>query len=167
MPPTTTTTSFLAANETLMEVRCLGWRRIGVPCWLAPVTSKPQTKTHRAAPPNSMTSYGNSVFRCPNGLDLNWQQEGYPMVTSHTDGRGSMFWRIDSSNSIPVPITGDSGFDTWYCMNGLWDPCANEFPEYPFIDVDTTGSYLGQGRPHPRFFSCTSCPASSGTVIWC
>jgi prepilin-type processing-associated H-X9-DG protein len=67
-------------------------------------------------PFHSQTSAGDSVFRCPNGIDDkhdNAKESGFddPTPDSKTSGFNSFFWRRKSQST-------DIQIDTWYAANG-------------------------------------------------
>jgi prepilin-type processing-associated H-X9-DG protein len=68
---------------------------------------------------DSPTSTGNTVFRCPSGIDLEGNVGG-PAPTSKEDGKGAMFWRRQSMLFAgPGGIAQSTGamIDTWYAGN--------------------------------------------------
>lgn len=110
----------------------------------------------------SATSLGVSVFRCPNGLDLNWENIGYPMANSQTDGNGMVFWRWASSSQSAANYAAD----IWYCMNGLWSSGISTFNEYPFRDLDTSGTYLATGDTYcPQLHKLSSITRNSDMAL--
>ncbi len=84
-------------------------------------------------PDASTTSEGNSVFRCPSGLET----YGSYSPASQTDGRGAGFLR-----QLSYDLAGPGNtvrIDNWYGMNG-WgtnDPTYQEkaFERYPFTRI--------------------------------
>jgi prepilin-type N-terminal cleavage/methylation domain-containing protein/prepilin-type processing-associated H-X9-DG protein len=87
------------------------------------------------------TSFGTSVFRCPNGMNNRGDITGMRGPQTPIDPLGSVFTRLQS-NSTGVRV------DTWYGING-WTatPTASEvnaFARWPFTDLPAPGSGLSQ-----------------------
>jgi prepilin-type N-terminal cleavage/methylation domain-containing protein/prepilin-type processing-associated H-X9-DG protein len=87
------------------------------------------------------TSYGDSVFRCPDGMNNRGDISGMPTPKTPIDPLGSVFTRVDSAS------TG-TRVDTWYAING-WTATptsseANAFARWPFTDIPAPGSSLQQ-----------------------
>jgi prepilin-type processing-associated H-X9-DG protein/prepilin-type N-terminal cleavage/methylation domain-containing protein len=61
---------------------------------------------------NAVESQGDSVFRCPSGLDVKHVNPGNE-PTSQTDGRNSWYWRRKSTL-----LSSGKMVDTWYGANG-------------------------------------------------
>ncbi len=92
-------------------------------------------------PSVSHTSDGNSVFRCPNGLDM---RSTFATVTSQTDGQGAMFVRQLSNDLNPGP-ENLVRVDVWYGING-WSGSGSDnalnktaFDRYPFTRLRPNG----------------------------
>jgi len=75
----------------------------------------------------AVESIGNSVFRCPNGIDIKHvvgatpSPTGLDDPTTQTDARGTMFWRRESVSGATQWLGTDLMIDTWYGLNGF-DP---------------------------------------------
>ncbi len=66
-----------------------------------------------------------SVFRCPEGLEFDWQVLGGAFPTSHEDQVGAQFWLRTSTEGEQVP--------TWYGVNGTEGrPDVDWRQTYPF-----------------------------------
>ncbi|MGN6505380.1 MAG: prepilin-type N-terminal cleavage/methylation domain-containing protein [Tepidisphaeraceae bacterium] len=113
------------------------------------------------------SSNGNTVFRCPSGVDFRWgianagdtsgRNNNLATLTSFTDGRSWEFFRTPSRiNSLP---NGDAvRVDCWYNVNG-WavttdsagniQNAKNAFGKYPFTAVmDFTSAPGYRARQH-------------------
>ena len=87
------------------------------------------------------TSYGDSVFRCPDGMNNRGDISGMTNPQTPIDPLGSLFTRLQSA-STGVRV------DTWYAING-WTATSNAsevnaFARWPFTDVPATTSGLQQ-----------------------
>lgn len=87
------------------------------------------------------TSFGTSVFRCPNGMNNRGDIAGMASPQTPIDPMGSVFTRL-LSNSTQVRV------DTWYGING-WTATptsseVNAFARWPFTDLPYPGSGLAQ-----------------------
>jgi prepilin-type processing-associated H-X9-DG protein/prepilin-type N-terminal cleavage/methylation domain-containing protein len=88
------------------------------------------------------TSFGNSVFRCPNGLNNRGDIAGMAGPQTPIDPLGALFTRLQSS-STQVRV------DTWYGING-WTATptsseVNAYARWPFTDLPYPNSGLVQG----------------------
>ena len=89
---------------------------------------------------NSVSSEGNSVFRCPSGIDIKHvtgavgSPTGLGEPTTQTDARGSMFWRRTSTDGMDVWLGSGVMVDTWYGCNGN-DPGAGSGAPGNFINA--------------------------------
>jgi len=98
-----------------------------------PVTNLPQTTENWATifvylkyvrVPNvashDIPPTGNSVFRCPDGLETKALYSDDPNMTAipitPTDGQGSMAWRVQSKTLLTA---GQQYVDTWYAINAV------------------------------------------------
>jgi len=70
---------------------------------------------------------GNSVFRCPNGLDIKHNTNGGPTgldePVTQVDARGGLAWRRASTTGVEQWLGTEVMIDTWYGCNGF-DPGA-------------------------------------------
>ena len=87
------------------------------------------------------TSFGNSVFRCPNGMNNRGDIAGMASPQTPIDPLGSLFTRLQS-NSSGVRV------DTWYGING-WTATptsseVNAYARWPFTDLPAANSGLIQ-----------------------
>ncbi len=87
------------------------------------------------------TSFGTSVFRCPNGQNNRSDINGTPAPKTPIDPMGSLFTRLQSA-STQVRV------DTWYGING-WTATptsseVNAFARWPFTDLPYPGTGLIQ-----------------------
>jgi len=117
---------------------------------------------------NSVTSIGDSIFRCPNGLDIKDVNGGAVNPTGFTDPtykldpRGMMYWRRKSVVGPAGAWLGtDLCVDTWYCANG-YDPgmgnganpanFINRQKIWPFKKIrrETNGSIKGEFTRYSR-----------------
>jgi len=79
---------------------------------------------------DAVTSIGDSVFRCPSGIDVKHvvggtgSPTGLGNPTSKDDSRGAMFWRRQSINNAQKWLASLQMIDTWYAVNGF-DTGAN------------------------------------------
>lgn len=79
------------------------------------------------------TSVGDSVFRCPSGLNNRMNVTGNVSPSSHADAKGAMFSRLYSS-------ANDLRVDKWYGVSG-WTTSgsatfqASSFARWPFTRV--------------------------------
>jgi len=79
------------------------------------------------------TSFGDSVFRCPSGLNNRGDISGMNSPKTPIDSLGSVFTRVKSNSTGTV-------VDTWYGING-WTPqnpqtnFDNAFARWPFTDM--------------------------------
>lgn len=84
------------------------------------------------------TSFGTSVFRCPNGMNNRGDITGMVGPMTPIDPMGSVFTRVDSS-STGVRV------DTWYGINGwtadspVTTEDTNAFARWPFTDLPYPG----------------------------
>jgi prepilin-type N-terminal cleavage/methylation domain-containing protein/prepilin-type processing-associated H-X9-DG protein len=75
----------------------------------------------------AVNSIGNSVFRCPSGIDIKHVVGAVPSPTglgepvSQTDARGAMYWRRESVDGANRWLGTLVMIDTWYGCNGF-DP---------------------------------------------
>ena len=82
-------------------------------------------KAPSQADEDEVTSEGNSVFRCPNGIDVKHvvgatpSSTGLGNPTSKQDSRGAMFWRRQSINTANRWLGSGVMIDTWYAANGF------------------------------------------------
>ena len=86
-----------------------------------------------AQDPASKASSGESVFRCPDGLDERWVEGTPGWNGGERSPIGAKFWRVTSSR------TGNA-YDIWYGVNG-----ANEaalFGLYPMNACPPAGSMI-------------------------
>jgi prepilin-type N-terminal cleavage/methylation domain-containing protein/prepilin-type processing-associated H-X9-DG protein len=103
-------------------------------------------------------SEGNSVFRCPNGLDIKHDTSGGPTgldePVTQEDARGAMCWRRESISGTNQWLASGVMIDTWYGCNGF-DPGAgsgspgnftNAQKVWPFRKLrrNTDGTILGE-----------------------
>ncbi|HEX4052669.1 MAG TPA: type II secretion system protein [Tepidisphaeraceae bacterium] len=89
------------------------------------------------------TSFGTSVFRCPNGMNNRGDISGMTGPQTPIDPMGSVFTRLES-NSTGVRV------DTWYGING-WTatPASSEvnaFARWPFTDLPYPGNSAGYSQ---------------------
>jgi prepilin-type N-terminal cleavage/methylation domain-containing protein/prepilin-type processing-associated H-X9-DG protein len=87
------------------------------------------------------TSFGTSVFRCPNGMNNRGDISGMTSPKTPVDPMGSVFTRLLSASS-------GTRVDIWYGING-WTTTptsseANAFARWPFTDIPAQGSGLQQ-----------------------
>jgi len=79
-------------------------------------------------------SSGNTVFRCPSGLDLKWVNvDPVPEPTSKTDGINSFFWRRQSQLYAGIGAASQASspmIDNWYAGNFA-------LPSFPNIRANT------------------------------
>jgi prepilin-type N-terminal cleavage/methylation domain-containing protein/prepilin-type processing-associated H-X9-DG protein len=113
-------------------------KNILCPGWIANANSNGQglenyatilvAKKYVPAPPvqpdaNAVESIGDTIFRCPSGVNVKHEVGGGPGVgglgqpTSKTDSRGAQYWRRTSS---PTGLNSGWVVDTWYGINA-WD----------------------------------------------
>ena len=88
-----------------------------------------------AQDPTWRGSEGNSVFRCPDGLDEKWVEGTPAWDGGERSPIGAKFWRVTSS-------TSGKSYDIWYGVNG-----ANEsamFGQYPMNACPPPGSKEAQ-----------------------
>ena len=93
------------------------------------------------------SSYGDSVFRCPSGLNNRANLPGI-MPNSMVDPRGAMFTRLLST-------TSGVRVDKWYGING-WttsDMTNNKSANFLYVD----------GHAEPRQLKTASVPGTPGT----
>ena len=78
------------------------------------------------------TSFGDSVFRCPAGMNNRGDIAGMPTPQTPIDSLGSLFTRLQSAS------TG-TRVDTWYGINGWTGGTStneiNAFARWPFTDL--------------------------------
>ena len=115
----------------------------------------PQVKSQNTAWTD--TSFGTSVFRCPNGMNNRGDISGMPNPKTPIDPLGSVFTRLQSAS------TG-TRVDTWYGING-WTatPTSSEinaFARWPFTDIPAPGSTL-----HQKLHKMTDFRDSAGLVL--
>ena len=76
---------------------------------------------------DAVGSEGNSVFRCPSGMDIKHDTSGGPTgldePLTQQDARGGMCWRRTSVNGTNRWLGTEVMVDTWYGCNGF-DPGA-------------------------------------------
>jgi prepilin-type N-terminal cleavage/methylation domain-containing protein/prepilin-type processing-associated H-X9-DG protein len=89
------------------------------------------------------TSYGTSVFRCPNGMNNRGDITGMTGPMTPIDPMGSVFTRLESA-STNVRV------DTWYGISG-WTatPASSEpnaFARWPFTDLPAAGNVYGYSQ---------------------
>jgi prepilin-type N-terminal cleavage/methylation domain-containing protein/prepilin-type processing-associated H-X9-DG protein len=123
------------ANSGAAELE--NWATILVNCGYLP--TPPQVKSLNTAWED--TSFGTSVFRCPNGMNNRGDISGMTSPKTPIDPLGSVFTRLQSAS------TG-TRVDTWYGING-WTatPTSSEinaFARWPFTDIPAPGSGLQQ-----------------------
>ena len=76
---------------------------------------------------DAVESIGNSVFRCPSGIDIKHVVGATPSPTglsdpvTQTDALGAMFWRRESVTGANQWLGSGLMIDTWYGLNGF-DP---------------------------------------------
>jgi prepilin-type processing-associated H-X9-DG protein/prepilin-type N-terminal cleavage/methylation domain-containing protein len=97
---------------------------------------------------DSPTSAGNTVFRCPNGLDQVWD---FDEPQSKTDGQNSLFWRRQSllfagtdASRGEAPI-----IDNWYASNSIIPSYANmrnQKGQGPFFPMRSLGHKRNTGE---------------------
>ena len=112
--------------------------------WATILVNSGYLPTPPQAPSNNTmwdTSYGTSVFRCPNGANNRNDINGTAAPQTPIDAMGSFFTRLQSA-STQVRV------DTWYAING-WTATttANEtsaFGRWPFTDIPYANSGLTQ-----------------------
>jgi prepilin-type N-terminal cleavage/methylation domain-containing protein/prepilin-type processing-associated H-X9-DG protein len=74
---------------------------------------------------DAVTSTGDSVFRCPSGLDVKHVVGATPSPTGlgnpvdKFDSRGAMYWRRESINNAQKWLASLNMIDTWYGVNGF------------------------------------------------
>jgi prepilin-type N-terminal cleavage/methylation domain-containing protein/prepilin-type processing-associated H-X9-DG protein len=72
---------------------------------------------------HEVTSQGESVFRCPNGLDIKHVVGPGAKVlsdpTTKQDSRGAMYWRRESIDGANRWLGSGNMIDTWYAVNGF------------------------------------------------
>ena len=115
---------------------------------------------------NANESIGESVFRCPGGLDVKRDTNSSIFGTaeepqSQTDSKGETFWRRESSTSGTSKWLGTGlMIDTWYAVNA-WDNGSgntassfnNAQRNFPFRKVrrNNDGSVVGEGIKYSKF----------------
>ena len=105
----------------------------------------------------AQTSDGNSVFRCPSGLD---SRTDFTAVTSQTDGRGARFTR---QLSVRLPAAGTTvRVDNWYGVNG-WTGSGSSavFNDSAFRRYPMTRVRIGGGAPFVKLHKITDLRKSS------
>lgn len=97
------------------------------------------------------SSYGESVFRCPAGLDDRSATNGVPDPVDSYAQVGAGFFRLLSSNTAGKEgVSPGLRIDTWYGINGwtVSDTVANmksSFDRWPFTRIpDTNAAYAQQ-----------------------
>ena len=86
------------------------------------------------------TSFGDSVFRCPSGLDNRALTGASNTPTTPYDQMGAGFFRLLSSNTAgKLGISPDLRVDCWYGVNG-WQTStsgsvANAYARWPFTRI--------------------------------
>jgi prepilin-type N-terminal cleavage/methylation domain-containing protein/prepilin-type processing-associated H-X9-DG protein len=107
-----------------------------------------------------VTSVGESMFRCPSGLDIKHvvgmvgSPTGLGWPTTQQDSRGAMFWRRESTTGTDVWLGSGVMVDTWYGCNGNDPGAGNGAPGnfvaaqkmFPFRKLrrNPDGSHLGE-----------------------
>ena len=104
---------------------------------------------------DSAGSAGNTVFRCPSGLDQKWKNDGVEEPQSKTDGVASFFWRRQSQNYAGDGAASQGAspmIDHWYATNSVIPTYANirsnggQAPAFPMRTlgfVRATGETFG------------------------
>ena len=115
-------------------------------------------KAPNQADQQDVTSSGNSVFRCPNGIefkhDTSGGATGLDEPVTQEDARGAMAWRRTSLDGVNKWLASGVIIDTWYGCNGF-DPGAgsgspgnftNSQKVWPFRKLrrNHDGSVLGE-----------------------
>ena len=108
---------------------------------------------------NAVESIGDSVFRCPEGLNVKHEvgggtlnpAGGLGMPTSKFDPRGGQFWRRTSVTTAPMGLGSGLSIDTWYGINA-WDQGsgAGNNPQQ-FIDKQKPFPFRKFVWPHATF----------------
>ena len=115
---------------------------------------------------DSNESVGDSVFRCPSGLDVKRDTNSSIFGNnaeepqSHTDAKGGTFWRRHSVTGTNKWLGSDLMIDTWYAVNA-WDNGAggnansfnNAQKNFPFRKVrrNNNGSTVGDMVKYTKF----------------
>jgi prepilin-type N-terminal cleavage/methylation domain-containing protein/prepilin-type processing-associated H-X9-DG protein len=110
-------------------------------------------------------SRGESVLRCPSGLDVKRDTNtgifgsGHE-PTSQTDARGATFWRRVSLQGANKWLATGQMIDTWYAVNA-WDNGKGDNPDsynkaqrpFPFRKIrrNADGSVVGEGIKYTKF----------------
>jgi prepilin-type processing-associated H-X9-DG protein/prepilin-type N-terminal cleavage/methylation domain-containing protein len=85
--------------------------------------------------PTSTGSEGNSVFRCPDGLDSKWVEGTPAFAGGERSPIGAKFWRVTST------ATGIA-YDIWYGVNGANE--SSKFGQYPMNACPPPGTNAAQ-----------------------
>jgi prepilin-type N-terminal cleavage/methylation domain-containing protein/prepilin-type processing-associated H-X9-DG protein len=111
----------------------------------------------------SVDSVGDSVFHCPEGLEVKHETggsaNGLGNPTSKTDARGAQYWRRQSTS---IGLDTGAMIDTWYGINAFDQGSGQNKPQvfidkqkvWPFrkfIRHSTNGSWLGEFSKLAKF----------------
>ncbi len=117
-------------------------------------------------------SSGNTVFRCPSGLDFKWTNNAAgPHAASKTDGINSFFWRRQSQ-IFAGDGAASQGFspmvDNWYAFNGAIPTFPNiraNTNQAPAFPMRTLGFIRGTGETFGTLVKTSQIKKSSEMVM--